>query len=145
MILIDANLLLYAYDSLSDQHAAARHWLMASFSKSEPIKLAWVTILAFLRIATNPRMRAQPFTSSEAIAVVEGWLNRPNVGILAPTDRHWAVLKDLIPKAQVRGALMMDAHLAALAIEHGAVLYTNDRDFSRFPGLQWVNPPAASQ
>jgi toxin-antitoxin system PIN domain toxin len=140
MILIDANLLLYAYDAASEQHQAASAWLAASLSKAEPVGLAWVTILAFLRIATNPRMRAQPFTSSEAVAVVNEWLDRPNVAVLAPTERHWSILQDLIPRAQVRGPLMIDAHLAVLAIEHGAVLCTNDRDFSRFPGLKWMNP-----
>jgi predicted nucleic acid-binding protein len=89
-------------------------------------------------------MRAQPFTSSEAMAVVQEWLERPNIAILAPTERHWPILQEIIPKAQVRGALMMDAHLAALAMEHGAVLYSNDRDFSRFPGLKWMNPLEAS-
>ena len=140
MILIDANLLLYAYDSASEHHKAAVDWLTASFSKPEIVGLAWVTILAFLRIATNPRMRAQPFTSSEAVAIVQEWLDRPNITMLAPTERHWPILQELVRKAQVRGALMMDAHLAALAIEHGAVLFTNDRDFSRFPGLKWTNP-----
>ena len=77
---------------------------------------------------------------AEAAAVVQEWLERPNIAILAPTERHWPILKELIRKAQVRGTLLMDAHLAALAIEHGAALYTNDRDFSRFPGLKWVNP-----
>jgi toxin-antitoxin system PIN domain toxin len=144
MILIDANLLLYAYDSASEHHTAARDWLAASLSTPEPAGLAWVTILAFLRIATNPRMRAQPFTSAEAVAVVEEWLERPNMSVLAPTERHWTILKELIRKAQVRGALMMDAHLAALAIEHGATLHTNDRDFSRFPGLKWINPLESS-
>jgi toxin-antitoxin system PIN domain toxin len=144
MMLIDANLLLYAYDSVSEHHSAARDWLAVSFSKPDPVGLAWVTILAFLRIATNPRMRAQPFTSSEAGAVVQEWLELPNMTILAPTERHWPILQALIGKAQVRGALMMDAHLATLAIEHGAVLYSNDRDFSRFPGLKWVNPLEAS-
>jgi toxin-antitoxin system PIN domain toxin len=144
VILIDANLLLYAHDSLSELHARARDWLAATLSKSEPVGLAWVTILAFLRIATHPRMRAQPFTSAEAVAVVQGWLDCPCVLILGPTERHWSILTHLIPEAQVRAALMMDAHLAALAIEHDAVLYTNDRDFSRFPGLKWVNPLRAS-
>jgi len=140
MMLIAANLLLYAYDSASEQHGAARDWVAACFSKPEPVGLAWVTILAFLRIATNPRMRFQPFTAAEAVAVVQEWVERPNMTILESTERHWTILQALIRKAQVRGALTMDAHLAALAIEHGAVLYSNDRDFSRFPGLKWVNP-----
>jgi len=140
MMLIDANLLLYAYDSASEHHGPAAHWLTTSLSNPEPVGLAWVTILAFLRIATNARMRAQPFTSAEAVAVVDEWLERPNVSIVGPTERHWKILKELIPKAQVRGPLMMDAHLATLAIEHGATLCSNDRDFSRFPGLKWANP-----
>jgi toxin-antitoxin system PIN domain toxin len=140
MILIDANLLLYAYDSGSEYHRAAADWLAAAFSGPELAGLTWDTILAFLRISTHPRMRAQPFNSSEAVAIVEEWLDQRNVRLLAPTDRHWTILKGLIGQGQVRAALMMDAHLAALAIEHGAVLYTNDRDFTRFPGLKWVNP-----
>jgi len=144
MILIDANLLLYAYDSGSEFHRAAADWLRAAFSGSELTGLAWVTILAFLRISTHPRMRAQPFTSAEAVAIVQEWLDQPNVRVLAPTARHWTILKDLISKGQVRAALMTDAHLAALAIEHGAVLYTNDRGFTRFPGLKWSNPLEAA-
>lgn len=144
MILIDANLLLYAYDSSSEFHHAAADWLAATFSGDEPTAFAWITILAFLRISTHPRMRAQPFTSAEAVAIVQDWLDQPNVRLLAPTDRHWSLLRDLIPKGQVRAAMMSDAHLAALAIEHGAVLYTNDRDFTRFPGLKWSNPLEAA-
>ena len=140
MILIDANLLLYAYDSESEHHKAAAGWLTATFSGPELVGLAWATILAFLRIGTHPRLRVQPFSSAEAVAVVEEWLDLPNVRILEPTERHWTILRDLIRRAQVRAALMTDAHLAALAIEHGAVLCTNDRDFTRFPGLKSFNP-----
>ena len=140
MILIDANLLLYAYDSSSEHHKAAADWLSASFSRPEPVGLAWVTILAFLRIGTHPRMRAQPFSLTEAVDIVQQWLDQPNVRIVTRTGRHWTILKDLIGTAQVRAALVTDAHLAALAIEHGAILYTTDRDFTRFPGLKWSNP-----
>jgi toxin-antitoxin system PIN domain toxin len=85
-------------------------------------------------------MRKRPLTSSEASAVIGDWLSRPNVSVVNPTERHWSILEALIQAGQVRGPLMMDAHLATLAIEHGAILYTSDRDFSRFPGLKWVNP-----
>jgi len=85
-------------------------------------------------------MRFQPFTSSQAVGIVQEWLDQPNVRLLGPTERHWTILKDLIPKGQVGAALLSDGHLAALAIERGAVLYTNDRDFTRFPGLKWSNP-----
>jgi hypothetical protein len=140
MILIDANLLLYAYDSAPEQHEAAAEWLSTVFSSADLVGFAWVTILAFLRIGTNPRMRIRPFSSAEAVTIVQQWLDQPNARIVTPSERHWTILKDLIPKGQVRAALMTDAHLAALAIEHGAVLYTNDRDFTRFPGLKWSNP-----
>ncbi|HTT65274.1 MAG TPA: type II toxin-antitoxin system VapC family toxin [Bryobacteraceae bacterium] len=140
MILIDANLLLYAYDSGSEFHRAAADWLAEALSGPDLAGLAWVTVLAFLRISTHPRMRAQPFTSAEAVAVVQEWLDQPCVRMLTPTARHWTILRDLISKGQAKAALVTDAHLAALAIEHGAVLCTSDRDFTRFSGLKWSNP-----
>ena len=143
MTLIDANLLLYAYDSLSPQHDPARKWLEQTFCRPEPVRLAWVSILAFLRISTHPRLRQQPFTPGEATAIVDEWLEQPNVDVLAPGERHWGILRKLLPEAQARGPLVMDAHLAALAIEHGAMLATTDLDFSRFAGLRWLNPLAA--
>jgi toxin-antitoxin system PIN domain toxin len=141
MILIDANLLIYAYDSGSENHEAARQWLEHTFSAPEPIRLAWVTLLAFLRITTNPRL-GRPLALAEAVSIVDDWLERPNVGLLAPGERHWEILRTLTPKSQARGNLVMDAHLAALAIEHGATLHTTDRDFSRFAGLRFSNPIA---
>lgn len=140
MILIDANLLLYAYDSSSDHHAAARRWLEDAFSGAEPVRLAWLAILAFLRIATDSRAVRHPLTLPEAIDAVSSWLERPNVDILQPSDRHWSILSALASKAQAARALVMDAHLAAIAIEHGATLHTTDQDFARFPGLAYVNP-----
>ncbi len=140
MILIDANLLLYAYDSSSTSHESARRWLEEVFAGNEPVRLAWATVLAFLRISTNPRLQQQVFTLPEAISIVEEWLAQPNSSLLAPGDRHWRILAGILPEAQARGPLVMDADLAALAIEHGATLYSNDRDFSRFPGLKYVNP-----
>jgi toxin-antitoxin system PIN domain toxin len=142
VILLDANLILYAYDSSSPYNAAARGWLEEIFSGTEQIRMDWTTVLAFLRIGTNPRL-AQGFTLPEAISIVEGWFEYPHFSLIAAGDRHWRILAALLPEAQARGPLVMDAHLAALAIEHGATLYTNDRDFSRFPGLKCVNPFAA--
>lgn len=101
---------------------------------------AWITILAFLRIGTDPRALQAPFTTAEALATVSKWLDRSNVVVLGPTERHWGILRDLAVNGQARGALLSDAHLAALAIEHGAVLATTDRDFARFPGLRVVDP-----
>ena len=140
MILIDANLLLHAYNSSSDHHQAARRWLEVAFSQPEPVRLAWVTVLAFLRIGTNPRAFEYPLSTAEASAIVSEWLEQPAVAILDPGERHWTILSGLLRTAQACGALVMDAHLAALAIEHGATLCTSDRDFTRFSGLRISNP-----
>ena len=140
MILVDANLLLYAYLSMSQQHAAARAWLEKTLSSPAPVRLAWITILAFLRISTSPRLSGRPLLMTEAVEVVNQWLSRPALGILAPGDRHWEILQKLLRGSQIRGALTSDAHLAALAIEHGATLCTCDRDFTRFADLRVLNP-----
>jgi toxin-antitoxin system PIN domain toxin len=140
MILIDANLLLYAYDSSSPHHVAAKQWLEQAFSRPEPVGIAWDTILAFLRITTNPRALEHPLSISEAVEIVSEWISLPMVQVVGPTDRHWDILSALLTEAQARGPLVMDANLATLAIEHGLMLYTNDRDFTRFPGLQVRNP-----
>ncbi len=140
MIVVDANLLLYASDTSSVHHEAARRWLEATFSEPEPVGLAWAVLLAFLRVGTNPRIRKDAFTVEEAAAIVAGWLARPTVTLLNPGERHWQILRDMMTKGQARGPLVTDAHLAALAIEHGAALATTDRDFARFPALKFFNP-----
>ena len=143
MKLLDANLLIYAYDRSSPRHGPARRWLEEIFSGPEPVRLAWVTILAFLRITTHPRAFENPLAMDEAASFVDEWLAQPAVGILAPGERCWTILRRLLPEAQVRGPLVMDAYLAALAIEHGATLCTADRDFRRFEGLRLVDPLTA--
>lgn len=140
MILIDANLLLYAYDPSSPHHQYARDWLENTLSKPEHVGLAWMTLLAFVRIGTSPRAVEHPLSMPEAVRIVSDWLERPTVTILNPGERHWEILRDLVTRGQAHGSLIMDAHLAALAIEHGATLATTDRDFSRFPGLRIFNP-----
>jgi uncharacterized protein len=140
MILIDANLLLYASDIASVQHQAARRWLENTLSGDEPAALSWAAVLAFLRVGTNPRVRRDAFSIAEALAIVAGWLERPTVTLLNPGERHWEILQDLMARGQARGPLITDAHLAALTIEHGATLATTDRDFARFPGLKFFNP-----
>jgi hypothetical protein len=144
MTLIDANLLLYAHDSSSVHHKAARGWLEARFSKPEPIGLAWVVLLAFLRVATNRRLREDAPSVAEAVEIVSGWLKRPTVTLLNPGERHWEIFRRLLQEGQAPGPLVMDAHLAALAIEHGATLATTDKDFTRFPGLKFFNPLSTS-
>jgi len=140
MIVVDANLLLYAYDTRAAQHDASRQWLERVLSGPEFVRFAWVTIWAFLRISTNPAVFANPLSMAEAEAAVTAWFEQPRVDVLEPAERHWEILRELLVKAQVRGPLVMDAVLAALAIEHGATLQTADGDFARFPGLRWENP-----
>ena len=142
MTLLDANILLYAYNPGSPEHASCSRWLENALSGREPVGLAWAVILAFARLATNPRLFRAPLTIDEACAAIQGWLSQPLLQILEPTDRHWAILSGLLVSSQVRGTLVMDADLAALAIEHGATLVTTDRDFTRFNGLKLLNPLA---
>lgn len=106
------------------------------------MRFAWLTLGAFLRIATSPRVFERPLAAAEAVAAVSSWLDRPNCGILEPGERHWEIVQRLIDEGQASGALVMDAALAALAIEHGATLCTVDRDFARFRGLSWRDPLA---
>jgi uncharacterized protein len=144
LILVDANLLLYAYDSSSDRHEAAKRWLEAVLSGEEAVRFALVSLLAFLRISTNPGVFRRPLSASDAIGLATSWLQVPVAGVAEPTDRHWSVLEGLARGGQARGPLLMDAHLAALAVEHGATLCTTDRDFARFPKLRFTDPLAAT-
>ncbi len=113
----------------------------ASLSGLEPLALSWNTLLAFLRISTSPRILLNPFSIAEAVAIiVAGWTDRTSVAVLGPGERHWEILRRLLVEGQAAGPLVTDAHLAALAIEHGAILATADRDFARFAGLRLLNP-----
>lgn len=140
MILVDVNLLLYAYNASATQHAEARRWLEETIVKTEPFGLSWIAILAFLRISTNPRAFPHPFSIEEAIEIINDLLDQPSTTLLEPGAGDWTILSDLLTTTQSHGPLVMDAHLAALAIENNAVLYTADGDFARFPGLQFLNP-----
>ena len=145
MILIDANVLLYAYNPRAEQHEAGRAWLETVLSGRELVRFAWLTLWAFLRIATNPRVFERPLAMSEGEALVSSWLTQPAAGILEPGERHWEILCRLMREGQASGPLIMDAVIAAIAQEHGATLCTTDRDFSRFPGLRWTNPLVGSR
>ena len=142
MILVDANLLLYAYHPRADQHEKSRAWLEAVLSGRDLVRFAWLTLWAFLRIATNPRAFQHPLNASEAEAAVASWLAQPVAGIVEPGEQHWDILRQIIRQGQATGPLVMDAVLAAIAIEHGATICTTDRDFSRFPNVKWMNPIA---
>jgi toxin-antitoxin system PIN domain toxin len=140
VIVLDANVLLYAYDSDSDKHAKARAWVEEVFSGASPVGLPWQTVSAFMRIVTNPRLSGKRFTSVEVVEIVDQWVKQPNIRLLGPGENHWSLLRQMIVDSQVRGPLITDAQLAALTIEYGGVLQTTDQDFSRFPGLRWKNP-----
>lgn len=140
MTLIDANVLIYAYNPAAGEHAAARRWLEAIMGNRTPVRLAWITLLAFVRIMTSPQIFRRPLSIEEAVAIVDDWLAQPNVDVLAAGEQHWALLRQTLVEGQAAGPLVSDAHLAALALEHGATLATTDRDFARFNGLQTINP-----
>ena len=140
MILVDANLLVYAHVRTFPQHARARDWLDDELSRGTPVALPWPSLLGFLRIVTNPRVFQQPERMSEAWRQVDAWLAADAVWVPQATDRHRGVLGALLGSAGVQANLVPDAHLAALAIEHGLLLCSSDGDFARFPGLRWLNP-----
>jgi len=140
--LVDANLVLWAHHLQFPQHEAAHRWWGRALSTIPQIGIPWPTILAFVRISTHPRALEHPLDIGQAWAVVEGWLNQPNVWIPVPTDRHRGLLAGLLVGGQAAGNHAPDAHLAALAIEWGLELNSADRDFARYPGLRWRNPLA---
>jgi uncharacterized protein len=136
----DVNLLLYAFDATARRHDRARRWLEEQLSGTETVAFTWVVLLAFVRVSTNPRVFEKPLPASDAFDIVDGWLAQPCTTIVDPTDRHLAFLQDLLEPLGTAGNLTTDAHLAALAIEHGAELCSSDADFARFPRLRWTDP-----
>jgi uncharacterized protein len=140
VIVFDANLLIYAYDSGAAQHGKARPWVEGVFSGAEAVGLPWPAICAFLRFMTNRRLPGARFTVEQACLIVDRWHDQPNVQVLIPGDLHWSVFRRMVVEGQAAGALVSDAEIAALTIEYGGVLHTADRDFARFPGLRWLNP-----
>jgi uncharacterized protein len=142
MILIDANILLYAYNRASDQHERARVWLEDALAGTQSVLLPWPVLLAFLRISTSSRVWPRPLDIANACEIMATLLGLDKVTIPQPGENHWQILSDLLNTCQCRDALIMDAHLAALAIERGATICTNDRDFSRFPKLKVLYPLA---
>jgi toxin-antitoxin system PIN domain toxin len=136
----DVNLLLYAYDSRSPRHAPARLWLEQVLSGAETVGLAWNVLLGFIRLSTRSAVVEHPYEVTEAISLVESWIAQPCATVVNPTERHASVLRELLAPLGAGGNLTSDAHLAALAIEHGATLCSSDTDFSRFVGLRWADP-----
>lgn len=140
MILVDANLLVYAHVASMAQHARARTWLDDRLSGAASVGMPWPSLLSFMRLVSNPRIFSKAEPVSSAWRQVEAWLDCPCVWVPCPTERHREVLGTLLTATASRANLIPDAHLAALAIEHGLTLFSTDGDFGRFPGLKWENP-----
>jgi len=140
MTILDVNVLIYAAELDAPQHQKAITWLRKLFEGPDTIGLPWQTLAGFLRITTDRRIRSAVWKPEEALEMVRSWLAQPGVMIVQPGPRHLDLLEKMIMQGQAIGARVSDAVLAALAIENGAALASTDRDFSRFPGLKWVNP-----
>ena len=140
MRVVDANVLLYAVNPAAAEHARAKRWLDGALSGAETVGFAWVVLLTFLRLATSAAVFARPLAIDEAFGVVELWLDRPPSVVLDPTPRHLAVLRGLLEGTGTAANLVNDAHLAALALEHGAEIVSFDRDFQRFAGVRSSTP-----
>lgn len=143
MRLLDLNLLVYAMDASSPRHEPARNWLDETLSGAATVAFAWHVLVGFIRLSTRSAVFARPLTVDESLDVVDGWLQQPCVTVVHPTERHAGVLRGLLAPLGAAGNLTSDAHLAALAIEHGAQLCSTDVDFSRFSGVQWIDPLSA--
>lgn len=140
MILVDANLLIYAVNQDAPQHKTARAWFEQAVSGHEPVGLPWVCLLAFLRVTTRPGVLANPLTVEQAVGYVESWLMQPFVEAVTPGPGHWPILRHLLHATGTAGNLTSDLHLAAIAIERSASVYSADHDYRRFAGLEHINP-----
>jgi uncharacterized protein len=138
--LLDVNLFLYAVDEASPRYEVAHAWVQETLSGPETVALSWTTLVGFVRLSTRANLFERPLEPAEALDLIDGWLAQPCTTVVHPTERHAAVLRELLAPLGTAGNLTADAHLAALAIEHGALLCSCDADFSRFPGLRWVDP-----
>lgn len=142
MKLVDANLLLYAVNLAAPLHAKAKRWFENLMSGTESVGFEWTVLLAFLRLSTRPPVFPRPLRLDEAFDHVDFWLAQPCAMVVYPTERHTAILKEMLGPLGTAGNLTSDAHLAAVAREHGAELCSCDGDFARFPGVRWTNPLA---
>jgi toxin-antitoxin system PIN domain toxin len=138
--IVDTNVLLYAIDERSAHHADSRAWLDRALGAAESVGFAWVALVGFLRLATLGSAFPEPLAPQAAAGVVRGWLGQPPATVVEPTARHLDVVTDLLVGAGAAGNLTNDAHLAALAVEHGAGIVSFDRDFARFAGVRWHVP-----
>jgi hypothetical protein len=140
VIILDANLLIYAVNADSPLNPKAKSWLESALSGREAVGFPWNVLLAFLRLSTRPALFRRPLPINTAFDLLASWLDQPSAAIVHPGPRHLPVLRGLLAPLGTGGNLTSDAHLAALAIEHGAELCSTDTDFARFKGLKWRNP-----
>ena len=140
MKIVDLNILLYAVNSDAEQHERVRRWWEAAVNDEDTVGMPWIVLLGFLRLATNARVFPRPLAPAAAAAKLDSWIAQDNVRIVREKDDHWEQLKTLLHHAGTAGNLTTDAHLAALAMTHDAVLVSCDNDFARFKGLRWENP-----
>jgi len=140
VIVCDANLLIYSYNTGAARHAKARAWVEEIFSGIDVVGLPWQAASAFLRVMTNKKLPGERFSLVQATQIVDLWLANANVRVLIPGDHYWPLFRRMLIEGQASGALVSDAEIAALTLEYGGVLHTADRDFARFPGLRWKNP-----
>jgi uncharacterized protein len=145
MVLPDINVLVYAHRKDAPEHDRYAAWLTGIADGASPFALSSITLAGFLRIVTNPRIFRPPTPMDEALAFCQELIVRPTASMIQPGDRHWEIMVDLIETAGVRGAMITDAYLAALAIEHGCEVVTTDKDFARFPNLRWRHPLKAER
>lgn len=143
MILVDANLLLYAANRAAAEHEPARHWLDERLNGASPVGLPWPSLLAFVRLATNPMVVRHPVSPAQAWTQVEAWLECEPAWVPVPGEQHQRIIAAFMNASWMTSRLVPDAHLAALAIEHGLTLYSTDGDFAKFPSLKYENPLAA--
>ncbi|MCX7620680.1 MAG: PIN domain-containing protein [Acidimicrobiales bacterium] len=141
-MLVDANILLYSVDRSSPFHERADAWLVEALNGNRRVGIPWVSLWAFVRIATNPRAASHPLSPAQAWEHVEGWLAAPTAWVPEPGPGHATILRELVVGHDLRGGLVADAALAALCLEHGLTLVSADSDFARFNGLSWINPVA---
>lgn len=140
MKIVDANVLLYAVNSADERHGAARTWLDGALSGGDRVGLAWLPLLAFIRLTTHPSIFPDPLSTTTAIRQVAEWLSAPAAVMVGPTARHVDILSELLARTGAAGNLVNDAHLAALAVQHRATVVTYDNDFGRFPDVTWARP-----
>lgn len=140
MIIPDLNLLVYAYNDGAPSHHTARRWWEALVNGTERVGIPWVVVTGFVRLLTHGSVRDSPATPAQVVDYVEEWFHFPHIAPLNPGSEHLVLLRRSLAAAGVGGNMVVDCHIAALAMEYQAEVHSNDTDFSRFPGLRWRNP-----